>query len=138
MEKIVIYFFDKSISFFAEDGNDTIDPYPLISKEAKRILCITDSTFQKICAKFQAFCRGLAGRPKARSCHLEANKRHFSAPQQPDTDKRHFSDYEPTNAIYFNECDYRRWCRVSEWFKEFGPDAEKNTNNYVDLIKMDT
>jgi hypothetical protein len=43
------------------------------------------------------------------------------------------TDYEPTNAIYVNECDYRRWCRVNEWFAEFGPDAEKSERN--DLIQ---
>ena len=35
-------------------------------------------------------------------------------------------NYEPTPAIYFNECDYRRWCRVNEWFAEFGPEVEKS------------
>jgi len=37
---------------------------------------------------------------------------------------RHCQDYEPTNAIYTNTSDYRRWCRVTEWFSHFGPDAE--------------
>jgi hypothetical protein len=36
------------------------------------------------------------------------------------------TDYEPTNAIYVNECDYRRWCRVNEWFAEFGSEPEKS------------
>jgi hypothetical protein len=40
-------------------------------------------------------------------------------------EKTHFSAYEPSNAIAVNECDYRRWCRVKEWFAEFGPEAEK-------------
>jgi len=40
-------------------------------------------------------------------------------------EKTHFLAYEPSNAIAVNECDYRRWCRVNEWFAEFGPEAEK-------------
>lgn len=37
---------------------------------------------------------------------------------------QHFSAYEPSTAITVNECDYRRWCRVAEWFNQYGPDAE--------------
>jgi hypothetical protein len=33
---------------------------------------------------------------------------------------KHTRDYQPSNAIAVNECDYRRWCRVSEWFNTFG------------------
>lgn len=105
-------------------GNDTIYPYPLIPAQATKILCITDETFKNIQEAYQAFCRGLRGRSLKRSLNPGQIKKNFLGQKQPNPKKTHFSDYEPTQAIYVNECDYRRWCRVSEWFNQYGPDAQ--------------
>ena len=105
-------------------GNDTIDPYPLIPAEATKILCITDETFIKIQQAYQAFCRGLGGRSPKRSLNPRPIKERFLVQKQPNLKKIHYSDYEPSKAIYVNDCHYRRWCRVSEWFNQYGPDAE--------------
>ena len=102
-------------------GNDTIDPYPLIPGKAAKILCITPETFTKIGQAFKAF-RGFIKTPPPRK--VEA--RQFLKPKDVLVKAKRKKDYEPTNAIYVNECDYRRWCRVNEWFAEFGPDAEKS------------
>jgi len=93
-----------------------------------KILCITPKTYAEICRAYKtilAFCRGLSGRPAKRSFNLGQIKKDFSEKNQPDNENNRFPDYEPSNAIYTNECDYRRWCRVNEWFTEFGPEAGK-------------
>jgi hypothetical protein len=103
--------------------------------EAAKILCVTEAGFNNIKKIYRAFHQGLKGRPKKQLPRQRALKRHFLKPKQP---ARHFSDYEPSNAIYVNECDYRRWARVKEWFNQFGPDVEKNERKFLDQIKMDT
>ena len=106
-------------------GNDTIDPYPLIPVEAKKILIVRKDIFGELQVQYSAFFQALRGRLHQRSSNIKAPRRHFSRPQAPLPEKTHFSTYQPSNAIAVNECDYRRWCRVNEWFAEFGPDAEK-------------
>ena len=106
-------------------GNDTIDPYPLISWEARKILIVRKDVFRELQDCYQAFCRGLRGRLAQRSSHIKAPRSHFLKPQTSLPEKTHFLTYEPSNAVAVNECDYRRWCRVSEWFAEFGLDIEK-------------
>ena len=106
-------------------GNDTIDPSPLIPVEAKKILIVKKDIFEELQNRYQAFFQGLRGRLAPRSSNIKASRRHFSRPQAPLPERIHSLAYQPSNAIAVNECDYRRWCRVSEWFAEFGPDAEK-------------
>jgi len=108
--------------FIKRLGNDTIDPYPLIPGEAAKILCITPNTYAEIYRAFSSF-RSFIKKPIVQRAvqfqrHQESKSRVLEANGP--------SDYEPTNAIYVNECDYRRWCRVNEWFAEFGPEAEKS------------
>jgi hypothetical protein len=105
-------------------GNDTIDPYPLIPEEAKKILCITDEIFKKIRTAYQAFCQGLRGRSLKRSLNLAPIRTNLLEQKLLNNKERHYSDYEPSKAIYVNNCDYRRWCRVKEWFNQYGPDAK--------------
>ena len=76
-------------------------------------------------------------RPAKRSLNTKSLRKPFSAPKRPSPEKRHFLTYEPSNAIYTNTSDYRRWCRVTEWFNQFGPDAE-NRERPMNPIKMDT
>ena len=105
-------------------GNDTIDPYPLIPAEAMKILCITDAVFQAIKQQYQTFRQHLIGRPCKKSFDIGQIQKKFLKKNQSGRSPQHFSAYEPSDAIYVNECDYRRWCRVSEWFNQYGPDAE--------------
>jgi hypothetical protein len=98
-------------------GNDTIDPYPLIPKGARKILVVKKDIFEKLKRHYQSFYKGLAGqlirqlRPKA--------KKKPSKSFQPHRER--FYPYEPSPAIAVNECDYRRWCRVNEWFSQHAP-----------------
>jgi hypothetical protein len=105
-------------------GNDTIDPYPLFPGEARKILIIKKNIFEELRRLYKTFCRSLepqtAKRPLPASRHA---KRHVEECRPPVSE--HVRPYEPSNAIAINECNYRRWCRVNEWFAEFGPDAEK-------------
>ncbi|MCK5081708.1 MAG: hypothetical protein KAR31_02275, partial [Candidatus Omnitrophica bacterium] len=117
-------------------GNDTIDPYPLIPREAAKILCVTQQTFLWIEKSYQTFHRGMQSAKKA--LNTKRLRQPFSSPGRPSPTKHHFLTYEPSNAIYTNSSDYRRWCRVTEWFNQFGPDAEKNERKILDQIKMDT
>ena len=109
-----------------ENGNDTIDPYPLIPRGATKILCITQATFTKIQKAYRSFFQGIPVRPTKKSLIIRATGGRVPASEEPEPAKERFLTYEPTNAIYLNECDYRRWCRVNEWFAEFGPEAEKS------------
>lgn len=56
----------------------------------------------------------------------KAEEKQTPKPKDDRPEVKRQTDYEPTSAIYVNECDYRRWCRVNEWFAEFGPEAEKS------------
>ena len=116
-------------------GNDTIDCYPLGTGEIKKILAVSEQKFKKIQKEFQSFLKGVRGRFDARSSPLEANKGEFLKPQRPseaiiercvvqDMSKR-FRNYAPTNAIYCNTSDYRRWVRVKEWFDQYDPEDKK-------------
>ena len=117
------------------DGNDTIDPYPLIPTEAEKILCVTVNIFKVIEKDYRTFCQ--LGQPAKRSFNIRPNKTNSLKKQPLKPIKEHFLDYEPSNAIYTNTSEYRRWCRVKEWFNQFGPDAN-NLTRTGDLIKMDT
>ena len=106
-------------------GNDTIDPYPLIPGEAKKILIVRKDIFEELRDRYKTFCRGLTGRSIRRSSNIKAPRGRFLRPKTLTPRKTRFLTYEPSSAIALNECDYRRWCRVNEWFAEFGPEAEK-------------
>ena len=116
------------------DGNDTIDCYPSLERGIKKILVLSEQKFKELQKEFESFFQGLRGRVSQRSSLPGANKRQILKPPSPfkaltskfdsgDLTKR-FGDYEPTNAIYTNTSEYRRWCRVAEWFNQFGPDAK--------------
>ncbi|MFA5346171.1 MAG: hypothetical protein WC315_07855, partial [Candidatus Omnitrophota bacterium] len=106
-------------------GNDTIDPYPLIPKEAAKILIVKKDIFEKLRNRYQAFYRSIAGRHVKKSLPVKAHNAYFTKPDRTYTGNNNSSTYATSNAIAVNECDYRRWCRVKEWFAEFNPDAEK-------------
>lgn len=109
---------------FSGYGNDTIDPYPLIPAEAVKILCITDAIFQALKQQYQAFRQHLVGRPPRKSFNIGQIQKKFLRQNLSNRQPDQFSVYEPSRAIAVNECDYRRWCRVKEWFNQFGTDAE--------------
>lgn len=118
-------------------GNDTIDPYPLIPREAKKILIVKKDILKELQQLYKAFCRRLRGRPAKRSSNTGSTRRQRLKSKEPSPE-RHFSAYEPSNAIAVNECDYRRWCRAKEWFYQFSQQAINFERNYVNQIKMDT
>ena len=83
--------------------------------EAKKILCVTQATFLTICQAYQAFREFI----KPVVLIKPALKTVAPTACQPLA-YEHTRDYQPSNAVYVNECDYRRWCRVNEWFKNYG------------------
>ena len=113
-----------------KSGNDTIDPYPLIPAGAEKILCITHETYTAICLAYKAF-RAFIKRPIAKDIVKPPKK---TASRKIILRTKRSYDYEPSNAIHTNTCEYRRWCRVTEWFNQFG----ENQYITVDSIKMDT
>ena len=120
--------------FLVEIGNDTIDRYPSLEAEIKKILVVSERKFKELQKDFESFLQGVRGRIHQRSSLLEATRGQIFRPRQPSAASdsrigskdftRHCQDYEPTNAIYTNSSEYRRWCRVNEWFNQFSPDAE--------------
>ena len=109
-----------SILMCAYHGNDTIDPYPLMPWEAKKILCITPKVFALISRAFKTFRRSIKT-PYSRkvvnhACNPGVKKLMLQTCSQ--------RAYEPTDAIQCNICDYRRWVRVKEWFNDYNPDAQ--------------
>ena len=131
-------------------GNETIDRYPLGKGGIKKILVVSERIFEKLQKDFELFFQGLSrGRTSRRSSLLGAPRGQILRPQQPLQASgpkidpgglvRRFRDYEPTAAIYLNECDYRRWCRVSEWFNQYAQGAAENIlKRSFTQIKMDT
>ena len=103
-----------SSEFIRYDGNDTIDPYPLIPAGAEKVLCITQDTYTAINIAYQAFRESLK-KPVAIKPIKQEHKQKIVL-----SEPKYQRDYEPSNAIQVNECDYRRWCRVSEWFNTYG------------------
>ena len=83
--------------------------------EAKKILCITQETFLNICQAYQVFRESI----KPVILPKPVVKSITSTTSQAIT-YEHTRDYQPSHAIYVNECDFRRWCRVSEWFNTYG------------------
>ena len=95
-------------------GNDTIDPYPLIPAGLNKILCITHETFTAISLAYHAF---------RESIRTAAASKVAAPKQEPKPilqELQYQRNYEPSPAIQVNECDYRRWCRVKEWFNTYG------------------
>ena len=112
------------------NGNDTIDCYPLIATGAKKILCITDETYTAISLAYKTF-RAFIKRPAPKNI-IKAAKN--LRPEKIILQRERQPAYEPSNAIHTNTCDYRRWCRVTEWFNQF----KETQNRSIDSIKMDT
>jgi len=108
------------------NGNDTIDRYPLYCGAVEKILCITERTFKVIKEDFNAFCRHATSRVKTRSSNVGPKNRLICKPIPRVFNERRFRDYEPTQAIYFNGCDWRRWIRVKEWFGQHAQGAEEH------------
>lgn len=119
-------------------GNDTIDPYPLMPKTTEKILIVRKDIFEELQVQYKAFLKGLRGHPVKRSPLRKATRERILKPKAAISEKKHFRAYEPSNAIGVNECDYRRWCRVTEWFYQFSQQAINFEKNYVNQIKVDT
>jgi hypothetical protein len=82
--------------------------------EATKILCITHDTYTAISLAYQAFRESLRKPVTPKIVKL------VQEPKIALPEPRYQRDYEPSNAIQVNECEYRRWCRVSEWFRTYG------------------
>ena len=133
---LVFYLLKKFTQQFSvkSNGNDTIDCYPPLTGEIKKILVVSEQKFQEIQKEFKAFFRGLRGRLKPNSLNVEAPRGQIFklkpsceafAPKFSLKDlTKNFRDYEPTKAIYFNSSDWRRWVRVKEWFSQYAQGAE--------------
>ena len=127
------------------NGNETIDCYPSFKEEIKKILVVSEQTFKKLQKEFRLFFQGLKSRLSQRSSLLRPNRRQILRPQQPPkasgqkiglrTPLRGFRDYEPTNAIYCNNSDWRRWVRVKEWFSQYGPESDDQKFQKMILIQ---
>ena len=112
------------------DGNDTIDCYPLeYCGENSKILCVSEKTFKAIIKDSEAFFKGINGHLSPRSFNIEPcrgqNPELKVTPQtiSPILTKaanaEYFRNYEPSNTIYLQYSDIRRWRRVSEWYKQY-------------------
>jgi hypothetical protein len=114
------------IEFFTKPGNDTIDPYPLFPREARKILIVKNNIFKELAKRYQVFCRNTIGHPvktptKSARVKIEPLK----------SKARHWSAYEPSGKEYINDYNWRRWVRVKEWFQEFGPNAQQPEKNIL-------
>lgn len=114
-------------------GNDTIDCYPPPEGKIEKILIVSEQKFKELQKDFRLFFQGLKGHCHQRSSLLKANRGQIFKPK-PSSQRfspelsventRSFPDYEPTNAIYLNTCDRRRWVRVKEWFSQYAQGAQ--------------
>lgn len=104
-------------------GNDTIDPYPLGGGNVEKILCVSERTFGAILKDFKAFFKGNNGlsprslntQPsKGQNARPKAAEQTLSPKLGPTESAAFFRDYEPTNIIYLQHSNIRRWRRVNE------------------------
>ena len=109
-------------------GNDTIDPYPLIHGEVERILVVSEKIFQEIQKDFKAFLRSIKGRPDPRSFNIRPPRGQILEPKasfetlKPKLDEsKNIGHFEPSNTIYLQYSEIRRWRRVNEWFSHYAP-----------------
>jgi hypothetical protein len=111
-------------------GNDTIDCYPLQHcGEIQKILCVSEKTFKTIVKEFEAFFKGVSGQLSPRSFGVEPYKgqntglkpapQTISAKLGLTTKAEYVRDYEPSNTIYLQYSEIRRWRRVNEWFNQY-------------------
>ena len=89
--------------------------------EAAKILCITLKVFTEISQAYKTF-RDFIKKPAPRKV---AKPKRLLEPKLVLLKTKYQRDYEPSNAIQVNECNFRRWVRVKEWFNEYSPDTEK-------------
>jgi hypothetical protein len=111
-------------------------------------LIVSEQKFKALEKDFQLFFKGLRDRLVKRSSFLGPTRGQLSGPKEflkafeakinSENPARRFRDYEPTAAIYVNECQYRRWCRVNEWFGQYAQGAEEISQRSFHQIKMDT
>ena len=121
----------KSIRPRISPGNDTIDCYPLCCGEVKKILCVSEQTFKEIRKDFGVFSRGIKGQPSQRSLNIEpprgqilGSKVPLQAFSQKLNQTKSTGYFEPSNTIYLQYSDIRRWRRVNEWFRQYAHEVE--------------
>lgn len=107
-------------------------------RETKKILIVTKDIFEELRLQYKTLLKGLRGRAVKRSSLKKTAREHIVRPKAVISGKKHFRAYEPSNAIAVNECDYRRWCRATEWFYQFSQQAVNFERNHFHQIKMDT
>ena len=111
-------------------GNDTIDSYPLEHcGENSKILCVSEKTFKAIVKDSEAFFKGINGHLSPRSFGVgPCRGRNSGLKVTPQTispiltkiaNAEYFRNFEPSNTIYLQYSDIRRWRRVSEWYKQY-------------------
>jgi hypothetical protein len=117
------------------DGNDTIDSYPLEHcGEIQKILCVSEKTFKAILKDSEAFFKGISGHLSPRSFGIEPSRGQnpglkvapetISPKLEPTAHAEYVRHYEPSNTIYLQYSDIRRWRRVSEWYKQYAHGVE--------------
>ena len=111
-------------------GNDTIDHYPLEHcGENSKILCVSEKTFKEILKDSEVFFKGINAQLNPRSFGVEPSRgqnlglkvapQTISPKSAPTAHAEYFRDYEPSNIVYLQYSDIRRWRRVSEWYKQY-------------------
>ena len=116
-------------------GNDTIDCYPLQHcGEISKILCVSAKTFKAIVKDFEAFFKGTSGQLSPRSFGIEQSRgqnpwlktepQTISPKLASTASAEYIRDYEPSNTIYLQYSDIRRWRRVNEWYKQYAHTVE--------------
>ena len=128
MASIITQRLPQSRAFPKTNGNDTIDCYPLETGGIKKILVVSEQTFKEIQKEFKLFFKGLKSRASQRSLNLKAPGGQDSKPKlstkELTNQNKHFRDYEPTNAIYLNNSQWRRRVRVKEWFSRYAQGSD--------------
>ena len=110
------------------NGNDTIDPYPLINGEVEKILVVSEKIFKEIQKDFGAFLRSIKGRPDPKSFNIRPARGRILEPKttletfRPKLDQsKNIGHFEPSNTIFLQYSTIRRWRRVNEWFSQYAP-----------------
>ena len=109
-------------------GNDTIDRYPPACSKVEKILCVSEKIFKKVVKDFEAFFKGVKGRPKQRSLNIgQINEPKSSGKATKPKTKSHdqlilpYSAYEPSSlAENIGRSRNHRVGRVNDWHSTYG------------------
>ena len=118
---------------FINDGNDTIDRYPLSYRgRLTKLLCISKLVFEKLTlAAREFFVKPVC--QKRLPAPVQENKPSFKQPEAclADNGNTGHSEYAPSQIWNTRNSRLWQWRRLSEWWREYHQDEFVNEKRHI-------